>query len=139
MDEMYTAEKGKGAFLNDRRIRVAARENISDAVTVTGIPHRGKPGRERFLHECREVMQQAVGVRRSGSAAIDLAWTAAGRFDGYWERNLQAWDMAGGIVLVREAGGTVSDADGAFDMLNKGSLVAGNMVVQQQLLKLIKD
>jgi myo-inositol-1(or 4)-monophosphatase len=137
MDEMYTAEKGSGAFLNDRRIRVAGREKLDDAVVVTGVPHRGKTGKEVFIHECRQVMQSVVGIRRTGSAAIDLAWVAAGRFDGYWERGIQAWDMAAGIVIVREAGGLVSDAEGGHDMLTKGSIVAGNAPIQQELQKTI--
>ncbi len=134
MDEMYTAEKGRGAYLNDRRIRVTGREKLEDSVVVTGIPHRGKPGRERFIHECRQVMQTAVGIRRTGSAAVDLCWVAAGRFDGYWERGIQAWDMAAGIVIVREAGGLVSDMEGENNMLTSGSVVAGNPPVQQELL-----
>ena len=124
LDEMYTAEKGKGAFLNDRRLRVASRDDIGDAVVVTGIPHRGKSGKERFIHECRQVMQNVAGVRRTGSAALDLAWVAAGRFDGYWERNLNAWDIAAGIVLVREAGGLVSDFTGGHEYLKSGNVVA---------------
>ncbi len=137
MDEMFTAEKGSGAFLNDRRIRVAGREKLADAVVVTGIPHRGKSGKEVFIQECRDVMQSVVGIRRTGSAAIDLAWVAAGRFDGYWERGIQAWDMAAGIVLVREAGGLVSDAEGGHDMLLKGSIVAGTAPIQTELQKTI--
>lgn len=137
MDEMYTAEKGTGAYLNDRRIRVAGREQLDDAVIVTGIPHRGKSGKEGFIHECRQVMQSAVGVRRTGSAAVDLSWVAAGRFDGYWERGLQAWDIAAGIVLVREAGGLVTDADGGKDMLITGGIVAGSVLIQQELQKTI--
>ena len=137
MDELYMAEKGKGAFLNDHRLRVGGREELTDAVVVTGVPHRGRPGKERFIHECRNVMQDVVGVRRTGSAAVDLSWVAAGRFDGYWERNLQAWDMAAGIVLVREAGGAVSDADGGDDMLSSGGVVAGNIHIQKKLQKMI--
>ncbi len=137
MDEMFTAEKGSGAFLNDRRIRVAGREKLEDAVVVTGVPHRGKPGKEVFIQECRDVMQTVVGIRRTGSAAIDLAWVAAGRFDAYWERGIQAWDMAAGIVLVREAGGLVSDAEGGHDMLTKGSIVAGTAPIQSELQKTI--
>ncbi len=137
MDELYTAEKGAGAFLNDRRIRVGAREKLDDAVVVTGVPHRGKSGKEGFIHECRQVMQSVVGIRRTGSAAVDLSWVAAGRFDGYWERGIQAWDMAAGIVLVREAGGIVSDAEGGRDMLTTGSIVAGNTAISRQLQKTI--
>lgn len=135
--ETFTAERGKGAFLNDRRLRVAARSRLRDCVAVTGIPHRGKDGHERHLAELGAVMPQVSGIRRTGSAATDLAWVAAGRFDGYWERGISAWDMAAGIVLVREAGGYVSDADGGRDMLSTGSIVAGNEAIQRDLLKLI--
>jgi len=135
--DTYTAERGKGAFLNDRRIRVAARAHLRDSVIVTGVPHHGKEGQDRFLSELAAVMPQVAGIRRTGSAATDLAWVAAGRFDGYWERGIQAWDMAAGIVLVREAGGYISDADGAQDMFATGSVVAGNEAIQRDLVKLV--
>ncbi len=137
-NEMFTAERGKGAFLNDRRLRVAARTELADCVIVTGIPHRGKSGQELFLKEMQAVMASSVGIRRTGAAALDLAWLAAGRFDGFWERNLRPWDLAAGIVILREAGGFVSDADGKDKMLEKGSVVAGNETIQRQLLKLVK-
>lgn len=133
--EMFTAERGKGAFLNDRRIRVAARSNLESSVIVTGIPHLGKPGHEQHLRELRTVMNNVAGIRRTGSAAIDLAWVAAGRFDGYWERDIQAWDMAAGIVMVREAGGFVTDMNGRQDMLQNGSIVAGNEAIHRDLLR----
>ncbi len=136
--DLYTAERGKGAFLNDnRRLRVAARPDLETAVIVTGIPHRGKPDHERYLRELSRVMKEAAGIRRTGAASIDLAWVAQGRFDGYWERNIQAWDMAAGVVLVREAGGFVSGADGRQDMLKTGAIVCGNEAVHRALLKLI--
>ena len=137
-NEMFTAERGKGAFLNDRRIRVAARTELADCVIVTGIPHRGKSGQELFLKEMQAVMANSVGIRRTGAAALDLAWVAAGRFDGFWERNLRPWDLAAGIVILREAGGFVSDADGKDKMLATGSVVAGNETIQRTLLKLLK-
>lgn len=140
MDELFTAEKGKGAFLNDkRRLRVAARKSLADVVAATGIPHRGRPGHKRFLDEMQEVMQDVAGIRRTGSAATDLAWTAAGRFDAYWERNIQAWDMAAGIVIVREAGGFCSDLSGGDAMLEKGEILSGNLAVHKELLKVIGD
>jgi myo-inositol-1(or 4)-monophosphatase len=126
MDELYTAERGKGAYLNDKRIRVAARRSISDACVATAIPHRGRPGHERFLEECGRVMRETAAVRRCGAASLDLAWTAAGRFDAYWERNLSPWDIAAGIVLVREAGGVAYDLDGRERMLETGDIIAGN-------------
>lgn len=139
MDEYFTAEKGKGAFLNDRRIRVSGRKNLDDTVVVTGIPHRGKSGHQKFLKEQEAIMREVSGVRRTGSAALDLAWVAAGRFDGYWERGIQAWDMAAGILLVREAGGMVTDLDGKDDMLNKGHVLAANVPIHRELTKVLDN
>jgi myo-inositol-1(or 4)-monophosphatase len=136
--ETFTAERGKGAFLNDRRIRVAARSELADCVIGTGIPHSGRPQHDVFLDELGAVMDASAGVRRIGAAALDLAWTAAGRLDGFWERNLRAWDIAAGIVVIREAGGFVSDAEGKDKMLETGSIVAGNEAIQRHLLRLIK-
>ncbi|MGB0057859.1 MAG: inositol monophosphatase family protein [Methyloceanibacter sp.] len=137
-NETFTAERGKGAFLNDRRIRVAARTELADCLIVTGIPHRGKAGQEIFLREMRSIMSATAGIRRTGAAALDLAFVAAGRFDGFWERNLRAWDLAAGIVILREAGGFVSDAEGKDRMLDTGSVVAGNETIQRKLLKELK-
>jgi myo-inositol-1(or 4)-monophosphatase len=137
--ETFTAERGKGAYLNDRRrLRVAARTELAASVIATGIPHNGRPEHALFLQELQAVMASSAGVRRTGAAALDLAWTAAGRLDGYWERNLKPWDLAAGIVILREAGGYVSDADGKDAMLAKGSVVAGNEAIQKHLLKLLK-
>ena len=136
-DELFTAEKGKGAFVNDRRLRVAARKSIGDALVATGIPHRGRPGHPKFLKEMETVMREVAGIRRSGSAALDLAFVAAGRSDGYWERNLQPWDLAAGIVLIREAGGFVSDLDGGEKMLETGDVLAANSTLQKVLLPMI--
>jgi myo-inositol-1(or 4)-monophosphatase len=137
-DEMFTAEKGKGAYLNDRRrLRVAARRTLADALVTTGIPHLGRPNHGVFLNEVGGVMKEVAGVRRTGSAALDLAWTAAGRFDAYWERNIQPWDTAAGIVLVREAGGAVSDLSGGPEMFAKTQVLATNSTLQKALLPLI--
>jgi myo-inositol-1(or 4)-monophosphatase len=137
-NDVFTAENGKGAFLNDRRIRVAARTELADCVLVTGIPHRGRSDHPLFLRELGAVMSATAGVRRTGAAALDLAWTAAGRFDGYWERGLRAWDLAAGIVILREAGGYVTDSGGGAAMLEQGSVVAGNEPIHRKLLKLLK-
>ena len=137
--ETFTAEKGKGAFLDDRRIRVAGRQELENSLIVTGIPHRGRPDHDLFLSECAAVMQTVAGIRRTGAASIDLAWVAAGRFDGFWERNLSAWDIAAGIVLVREAGGFVSDLDGGQRMLNTGAILAGNEPIQRGLLSVLRQ
>jgi myo-inositol-1(or 4)-monophosphatase len=133
-DELYTAEKGKGAFLNDKRLRVAARKTLQDSVLSTGIPFRGRGGYERFGNETASLMREVAGLRRTGAASIDLAWTAAGRFDGYWEHDLQPWDMAAGIVILTEAGGVVSDFAGKDNMFDSGSIVAGNPTIQKLLL-----
>ncbi len=136
--DLYTAERGKGAFLNDnRRLRVAGRGSLETAVIATGIPHRGKPGHDRHLRELTAVMKDAAGIRRTGAACIDLAWVAQGRFDGYWERDIQAWDMAAGIVLLREAGGFVSDLEGRQTMLQSGAIVCGNETIHGILQKRI--
>ena len=138
-DEMFTAERGKGAFLNDRRrLRVAARRTLADAVITTGIPHRGRPNHELFLKETRRVMAEVAGLRRTGSAALDLAWISAGRFDGYWERNLKAWDLAAGVLMVREAGGSVLDCAGRDKILETGSVVAGNSAIVKAMLPLLE-
>jgi myo-inositol-1(or 4)-monophosphatase len=138
--ETFAAEKGKGAYLNDRhRLRVAARTDMATCIIGTGIPYSGRPDHDLFLKELRAVMAGSAGVRRMGAAALDLAWTAAGRFDGFWERNLRPWDMAAGILILREAGAFVSDADGKDRMFEKRSIVAGNETIQRKLLKLLKD
>ncbi|HYH70845.1 MAG TPA: inositol monophosphatase family protein [Methyloceanibacter sp.] len=137
--ETFTAERGKGAFFNDRRLRVSARTELEDCVIGTGIPHSGRPGHPVFLRELEAVMTTCAGVRRCGAAALDLAWVAAGRFDGFWERNLRAWDIAAGIVILREAGGYVSDTDGKDLMLKSGNIVAGNEAIHRKLLKLLKN
>lgn len=134
-DELYTAEKGGGAFLNDRRLRVAARKELSDAVVICGVPHLGRGNHGKFLVELRHVMGEVAGVRRFGSASLDLAYIAAGRCDGFWEVGLAAWDIAAGILLIKEAGGWVSDFDGKTNMLETGSVVAGNEYIHKALLE----
>ncbi len=138
-NEVFSAERGKGAFLDDRRLRVAARSELADSVIVTGIPHRGKPDHEPFLKELKSVMETCAGVRRTGAAALDLAGVAAGRFDGFWERNLRPWDLAAGVVILREAGGYVTDFSGKDRILESGSVVAGNEAIHRKLLKQLKS
>ena len=137
-NEMFWAERGKGCFLNDKRLRVAARRELGESVLATGIPFMGRPGHATFLKELHQIAQRVSGVRRYGSAALDLAWVAAGRFDGFWERGLKSWDVAAGIVLVREAGGMVSDLEGGTEMLTGGGILCANEYLQPQLLKLLK-
>ncbi|HSV04790.1 MAG TPA: inositol monophosphatase family protein [Phenylobacterium sp.] len=134
-NEMFWAEKGKGAFVNDRRLRVAQRTRLEEAVIATGIPFLGHGQHARFLKELHQVSQKVAGVRRFGSAALDLAWVAAGRYDGYWERDLSSWDVAAGVLLVAEAGGRVSNADGAEDAVGSGSVCAGNLDIHARLLE----
>jgi myo-inositol-1(or 4)-monophosphatase len=132
-NEMFWAEKGKGCYLNDKRLRVAARTRLDECVMATGIPYLGHGQHGRFLKELHQVGQRVAGVRRFGSAALDLAYVAAGRFDGYWERDLKSWDIAAGLLLVTEAGGKVTDADGGEDMLTNGSICAANLEVHPLL------
>jgi myo-inositol-1(or 4)-monophosphatase len=138
-DELYTAERGKGAFLNDHRVRVAARQRMTDAVVACGLPHHGRGDLALGIKELAAVQDKVAGFRRFGSAALDLAGVAAGRFDIYWERNLSPWDMAAGLLMVREAGGYVSDIDGGDAMLTKGHIVAGNESLHRQLLAALKS
>ncbi|MBZ9966799.1 inositol monophosphatase family protein [Mesorhizobium sp. BR1-1-2] len=138
MDELYTTERGGGAFMNDRRLRVAGRTKLVDAVIGCGVPHLGRGQHGNFLVELRNVMAEVSGVRRLGSASLDLAYVAAGRMDGFWEVGLSAWDIAAGLLLIREAGGFASDMDGGQDMLDNGSVVAGNETIQRALLKTVK-
>ena len=137
-NDLFTSEKGKGAFLNDRRLRVANRRSLADCVVVTGIPHRGRPGHKRFLGECEAAMRETSGVRRLGSAALDLAWVAAGRFDAYWERSIQAWDMAAGLLMVREAGGIVTEPDGKPLDIGEGDVLAANSSIHKHMIALLK-
>ena len=138
-EEMFMAEKGKGAFLNEQRIRVAARKTLVDAVIACGLPHRGRGELALGNRETGAMQEQVAGLRRFGAAALDLAWVAAGRLDGYWERNLKPWDMAAGLILVREAGGFVSDCEGGDDMLAKGHIAAGNEAIQKEVLRTLKQ
>ena len=138
MDELYTAEKGGGAFMNDRRLRVAARRVLSDTVISTGVPHLGRGHHGKYLVELRNVMGEVAGIRRLGSVALDLAFVAAGRVDGFWEEGLNAWDIAAGLLLVREAGGFASDKTGGRDMLESGGIVAGNEHIHKALLDVLK-
>ncbi|NTJ43984.1 inositol monophosphatase [Agrobacterium larrymoorei] len=136
-DELYTAERGGGAFLNDRRIRVAARKQLSDCVVGCGVPHLGRGNHGKFLVELRHVMSETAGIRRMGAAALDLAYVAAGRLDGFWETELSPWDMAAGLVLIREAGGFVSDMSGAQNIFDSKSVIAGNEYIQKALVEVV--
>ena len=139
-DEMFWAEKGAGAYVNDRRLRVSARRQLGEAVIATGIPTiRGGVDRELYMRTLSAVMAATVGVRRAGAAALDLAYVAAGRYDAFWEFGLSSWDMAAGIVLIREAGGYVSDIAGGHDMMTSGNLLAANAHLHLPLAALLKE
>ena len=138
-DEMFFAEKGKGAFINDgtrggadRRLRPAKRDIFQDSLFATGIPFLGRPGHAKFLKELHQVMGHSSGVRRMGSAALDLAWTAAGRYDGYWERGLATWDIAAGVLIAQEAGLIVESLSGG-DVMETGDIIVANEALMPQL------
>jgi myo-inositol-1(or 4)-monophosphatase len=136
-DESFWAEKGRGTWLNERRLRVSARRNLDEALIATGIPYCGHGDLPRFQKILEAVSPNVAGIRRFGSAALDLAWVAAGRFDGFWEEDLQYWDIAAGILLVREAGGFVSDFRGSEAGLAKGQVLAANDQLHSKLHKLV--
>jgi myo-inositol-1(or 4)-monophosphatase len=138
-DEMFIAERGKGAFLNDKRIRVAARQRLAEAIVACGLPHYGRGDLALARDEIAAAQRAFAGLRRYGAAALDLAWIAAGRLDAYWERDLSPWDLAAGSILVREAGGFISDLDGGDAILTKGNVVAGNETMHRELLRLLQD
>jgi myo-inositol-1(or 4)-monophosphatase len=136
-DESYWAEKGRGAWLHDARLRVSARRDLNDCLIGTGIPHCGRGDAEKWAKIYEAVGPQVSGVRRFGSAALDLAWVAAGRMDGFWEDDLDVWDCAAGVLLVKEAGGFVSDYRGGDQMFKRGEYVAASSVIHSKLQKLI--
>ena len=139
MEELFTAEKGGGAWLNERkRQRVAGRKHLADAVVVTGINSRGRAVDLLQLKQLAQVTPAVAGIRRTGSASTDLAWLAAGRFDGYWEAGLAPWDVAPGWLVLREAGGTMSDYAGTTGSIWNVQVIAGNETIQNQLLKIVK-
>jgi len=137
-DELFWAERGQGAYINDSRLRVSGREKMESAVLATGIPFLGKEGHDIFMAEMAEFMPSVAGIRRFGSASLDLAYVAAGRFDGFWETGLQPWDMAAGLLLVREAGGFVSDMKGGTNIFGSGSVIAANASLHAPMERVIK-
>lgn len=139
MEELFVAEKGGGAWLDDKkRLRVSGRKHLADCVIATGIKTTGTATDAQQLRQLGVISPATAGIRRTGSASTDLAWLAAGRIDGYWEARLAPWDVAPGALLLREAGGTISDYAGAAGSIANGEVVAGNENIQGQLLKLIK-
>ena len=138
-DELYWAEKGAGAWMNDRRLRVSGRRAMVDGVFATGIPFGAKKTLAASLGDLARLMPQCAGVRRWGAAALDFAYVAAGRYDGFWERELQPWDMAAGIILVREAGGLVQPIREGDDILASGSVICGNDGLYDSFCKTIRN
>ena len=134
-DELFFGERGQGAFGPSGRLRVAGRDNLADAVLASGAPHGNRAGRPEFLTEMEMLLPKVAGLRRFGAASLDLAYVAAGRFDAFWERGLEPWDMAAGLVLVREAGGLVSDETNRQKMIKTGNIVAANETIHALLLK----
>ncbi|NNM82814.1 MAG: inositol monophosphatase [Burkholderiales bacterium] len=136
-NDLYTATRGSGAFLNDRRIRVSKRTRLEEALIGTGFPYRDFSHLEPYIAIFRELVQKTSGLRRPGSASLDLASVAAGRFDGFWEFGLSPWDIAAGTLLVTEAGGLVGDLEGETGYLSSGNIVAGTPRIFAQLLQVI--
>ncbi len=137
-EELFTAERGNGAYLNDRRMRVSSRRTLDGALIGTGIPFRDHRFVDQYLAMLKGLMRDTAGIRRPGSAALDFAYVAAGRLDGFWELGLSAWDFAAGALLVREAGGVVSDLAGGDRHFDTGNVVAGGIKVHAEILKRIK-
>ncbi len=138
-DEMFWAEKGSGAWMNDRRLRVSGRRAMHEAVFATGVPFSTKKTLPATLADLARLMPACAGMRRWGVASLDLAYVAAGRFDGYWERELQQWDIAAGILLVKEAGGLIGPVREGYDILEKGALICANENLFAPLTKIIRD
>jgi myo-inositol-1(or 4)-monophosphatase len=138
-DELFTAEKGQGAFLNNKRLRVANRKDIHEALVCCGIPHRGRSDHVLARAEIAALQGKVIGIRRLGSATLELAYVAAGRFDALWERNLSAWDMAAGILMIREAGGFITDCDGEANPMETGNILAANADLLPQMQAALKE
>lgn len=137
-NELFTASKGRGAFLDDRRIRVSKCIHLKDALVGTGFPFKEMSRLDLYCKQLKEVMQKSSAVRRAGAAALDLAYVAAGRLDGFWELGLAPWDMAAGALMIQEAGGLVGDLAGDAGWLESGDIAAGTPKVFAQLLATLK-
>lgn len=136
--ELFTASRGSGAQLNDRRIRVSPRKDLEGALLGTGFPFRQKQNLDFFLATFKELFPRTAGIRRAGSAALDLAYVAAGRLDGFWEIGLNPWDMAAGALLIQEAGGLVSDLEGGNEFMKAGNIVCANPKLFKHILQAIR-
>jgi myo-inositol-1(or 4)-monophosphatase len=138
-NELFTATRGRGAFLNDRRIRTSRRTRLGEALIGTGFPFRQLEHLDEYVRMFKRITEETAGIRRPGAAALDLAFVAAGRLDGFWEFGLSPWDMAAGSLLIQEAGGMVSDFDGGQDFLGTGHIVCGTPKVFEALLRLVQE
>ncbi len=138
-NELFTASRGRGAFLNDRRIRVSRRSKLREALIGTGFPFRQLEHLDEYVRMFKRITEETAGIRRPGAAALDLAYVAAGRLDGFWEFGLSPWDMAAGALLIIEAGGLVSDFDGEQNFLATGNLACGAPKIHEQLLTLVQE
>jgi myo-inositol-1(or 4)-monophosphatase len=138
-DEMFIAEKGTGAWMNDTRLRVSGRHKMIECLFATGVPYGGQPTLPATLQDLARLMPACSGVRRWGAAALDLAYVAAGRFDGFWERGLHAWDIAAGLIIVREAGGLTGPVREGDDILGKGAVIAANAQMFEPLAKILRQ
>jgi myo-inositol-1(or 4)-monophosphatase len=137
-NELFTATRGRGAFLNDRRVRVSKRAKLAESLIGTGFPFRDLAHLDEYMTAFKAVTRETAGIRRAGAAALDLAYVAAGRLDGFWEIGLSPWDMAAGALLVLEAGGLVSDFDGESHYLERGNVVCGAPKVFAPLLHVVQ-
>lgn len=137
-DEMFVAEKGRGAFMNDRRLRVSGRKDLSSALLGTGVTIANPQFHNKFLESLGKILPLSGGIRRMGAAALDLAYVAAGRLDGYWENTLKAWDVAAAIVIIREAGGIITDLENKNKEANEGGVIAGNPSIHEHLRNILE-
>ena len=138
-DEMFVAEKGEGAFMNEQRLRVSGRHKMIESVFATGLPFGGSKHLPAALQDLARLLPQCAGVRRWGAAALDLAYVAAGRYDGYWERGLNIWDIAGGVLLVKEAGGFIEPIREDQSLLEGGQMIAANPDIFPAFAKTIRE
>lgn len=137
-DELFTTERGKGAYLNNKRIRVAPNRQLKHALLATGFPFKNPEFIDAYFEKCKAILKQCKDIRRGGCASLDLAYVACGRFDGYWEYSLKPWDIAAGMLMVREAGGLVSDCSGGEEYLMSGDVLAASPEVFKRLLTGVK-
>jgi len=138
-DEMFIAEKGQGAFMNESRLRVSGRHRMIESLFATGLPSAGRTDLPETIHDLSRILPACSGVRRFGAASLDLAYVAAGRFDGYWERRVNPWDVAAGILIVKESGGFVEPLQPGNDILESGELIAANERIFEQFTKIVRN